>query len=80
MQKTYKMDKIENRKNIGKKIAAIRNEKGWTQRQLADKCGLQQSHIARIEQGKYSVGIDILTTIVSALDKEIKFVDKMVEE
>lgn len=74
------MDKIENRKNIGKKIAAIRNEKGWTQRKLADKCGLQQSHIARIEQGKYSVGIDILTTIVSALDKEIKFVDKMVEE
>ena len=74
------MDKIENRKNIGKKIAAIRNEQGWTQRQLADKCGLQQSHIARIEQGKYRVGLDTLASIADVLGKKIKFADKTSRE
>ena len=67
------MDKEEERKRIGQRIAAIRNEVGFTQRQLAERCGLQQCHIARIEAGKYSVGLDTLAAIAEALGRKIDF-------
>ena len=67
------MDKEEERKHIGQRIAAIRNEVGFTQRQLAERCGLQQCHIARIEAGKYSVGLDTLAAIAEALGRKIDF-------
>lgn len=67
------MNKEEERKRIGQRIAAIRNEVGFTQRQLAERCGLQQCHIARIEAGKYSVGLDTLAAIAETLGRKIDF-------
>ena len=67
------MNKEEERKRIGQRVAKIRTELGFTQRQLAEKCGLQQCHIARIEKGKYSVGLDTLSAIAKALGKNIDF-------
>ena len=49
---------------------------GMTQRQLAALCSMQDSHIARIEAGHYSVGLDTLTVIGDALGKRLEFVDK----
>lgn len=68
------MDKTEERQRIGRRIAEIRNVENLTQRQLAEKCGLQQAHIARIETGRYSVGFDTLTAIAEALGKTVDFV------
>lgn len=67
------MDKVKERTRIGQRIAEIRNEIGFTQRQLAERCGLQQCHIARIEAGKYSVGLDTLAAIAEALGRKIDF-------
>ena len=66
------MNKKEKRQEIGRRIAHLRAACGFTQRQLAAKCNLEQSHIARIERGKFSVGLDTLTAIAEALGKEVK--------
>jgi len=62
------------RLRIGQRIAELRKEHGMTQTQLAERCGLQQAHIARIEAGRYSVGLDTLTQIADALGMVIDFV------
>ena len=62
------------RKRIGQRIAELRKEQNLTQTQLADRCGLQQAHIARIEAGRYSVGLDTLAQIATALGMTIDFV------
>lgn len=62
------------RLRIGQRIAELRKERGLTQTQLAERCGLQQAHIARIEAGRYSVGLDTLAQIAEAMGMAIDFV------
>lgn len=64
------------RQRIGKLIADIRKEKGLSQVQLAELCGTHQGHIARIELGKYSVGLDTLANIAEALGCKIDITEK----
>lgn len=63
------------RLRIGQRIAELRKEQGMTQTQLAERCGLQQAHIARIEAGRYSVGLDTLAQIATALGMVIDFTE-----
>lgn len=58
---------------IGKRIAMLRAEQGMTQQELAEKAGIKREHVSRIEAGKYSVGLKILTNIARALGKDIDF-------
>lgn len=62
------------RLRIGQRIAELRKERGLTQTQLAERCGLQQAHIARIEAGRYSVGLDTLAQIADAMGMKIDFI------
>lgn len=74
----YKLDKDgkdDIRQIIGKRIAQLRVEAGMSQARLAELTGMAQPHIARIEAGRYSVGIDILGKIAAALDKRVDLVD-----
>lgn len=59
---------------IGSIIASIRKEKGFTQDDLAVKCGMQKQNISRIEHGKYSIGINILSKVCKALDCKIDII------
>ena len=79
------MNREEERARIGQRIAAVRKNvewtdgqgikrKGMTQGELAERCGLAQSHIARIERGYYSAGYDQLQAIADALGKNIDLV------
>ena len=53
-------------------LAALRDEKGLTQRQLADLCGKPQSTIARIESGTMLPSLRVLTEIAAAVGKRIE--------
>lgn len=68
------MDRDEQRKRIGQRIAAVRKEKGLTQAELAERSGYAQSHIARIEAGRYSVGFDTMEEIAEAMGKKVDLV------
>lgn len=62
------------RERIGKRIAELRKAKGLTQAQLAEKTGFPRSNIGRIETGKYSVGLDVLAKIASALGASVELI------
>jgi UDP-N-acetylglucosamine 1-carboxyvinyltransferase len=62
---------IEYQQKIGELIARIRNQRGLTQKELADKLKTSQSAINRIEAGKQNVTLEMLARISDVLNKEI---------
>ena len=67
---------MNDRERIGKRVAWIRKEKGISQAKLAELTGIAPGNIARIETGKYSTGIDILSKIADALNYKLDFTEK----
>lgn len=65
---------MEERERIGRKIADLRTAAGMTQEKLAELSEVGASHIARIEKGRYSVGIDVLSKIAGVFGKKIDIV------
>lgn len=55
------------RSAVGKRIKSIRLQRDMTQQELAAAADITKVHICRIEEGKYSVGIDVLDKIADAL-------------
>lgn len=70
------MNKEQERKRIGGKIAAWRKARGMTQQQLADMAGLAQQNLARVETGRYSSRLDTLAVIAEALGCQLEFIIK----
>ena len=66
---------MNDRERIGQEIATARQAKGLSQRDLADLTGLNQANVWKIETGKYSVGLDILSKICNVLGKRVNLVD-----
>lgn len=65
-------EKIANRIQIGNRISELRQEKGMSVIQLAEKCDVSRQNIYKIEDGKYNVSIDILYKVCKALGVELK--------
>lgn len=61
-------------------IIAKRKELNLTQIDLAEKCGLDRSHISRIEQGRYNITIDVMGKIANAFGCHMAFVSNGDEE
>ena len=66
----------QERLRMGERIATLRKSLGMTQTELAERTGLQRSHIVRLEQGKYGATIDVLSAIADALNCKIDFIEK----
>jgi DNA-binding Xre family transcriptional regulator len=67
-------DRQEQRTRIGKKIRQIREEKGIEAKDLAKLANIDAANLSRIEQGKYSVGIDSLSRIAFVLGCQIDII------
>lgn len=63
------------RRRIGDRISELRTIHRMTRDDLEERTGILRSHISRIEQGKYSIGLDTLTKIAHAFGMRIDFVD-----
>lgn len=48
-----------------------RQKKNITQQELSELCGINRTNIAKIENGKYNVSIDILSKVCNAIGYEI---------
>lgn len=57
--------------NLGKRIKALRNERGLTLVQLGQRVGLSASYLSQIERGVIMPSLTRLTTIANALDAEV---------
>lgn len=69
-------DKQGERNRIGSKIRQIREEKGIEAKDLARLANIDAANLSRIEKGKYSVGLDILSKLASSLGYHIDIVPK----
>ena len=67
-------DRNKERERIGARIKSIRKEQGMEAKALAEKVGIDPGNLSRIEQGKFSVGIDILNKIAGFLNMKLDFV------
>lgn len=56
---------------IGELITTARHHKGLTQKQLAQKCGMKQSAIARLERGSYLPSHITLKRIAQAVNMKL---------
>lgn len=63
------------RERIGQRIAMLRKSAGLNQIQLAERAGLQSSHISRIEAGKYAVTLETVQAIAEALGMTVDIID-----
>ena len=65
----------KDRIKIGNRIRTIREKQGYSASRIADAIGIRESSYNRIEEGKFSVGLDILSRIAEALGCEIDFIE-----
>lgn len=61
------------REDFGKRIEIFRKKKGLSQEELAELAGITRNNLSRIENGKYSPGLDILLKIGDALGEQLKY-------
>lgn len=54
--------------NIGKRIRYFRRKKKWTQQELGEACGTCKDIIGRCERGEENMGVQILGSIMEALE------------
>lgn len=70
----------DERVRIGKRIRDLREKKRMEARDLALLTGIDAANISRIEQGKYSTGVDILSRICVILDAHLDLIPNHEEQ
>jgi transcriptional regulator with XRE-family HTH domain len=53
---------------VGESIRRMRQERGWTQVELAGKAGLSANYVARLERGELSPSFFVACRIAEAFD------------
>jgi predicted transcriptional regulator len=67
--KEYKA--LEPEYEIIKQILKARSELNLTQKELAERIGIKQSNISRLESGNYNPSLDFLKKLAEGLGKEL---------
>lgn len=68
--------------SVGTRISQLRQDRGWTQKELADKAGIGSNHVSRIETGKmqprrstlktFEIDVDDLEALAQVPEKNIE--------
>ena len=58
--------------NIGERIKILREKSGYTQNSLADKAGVSQTHLRRVELGQADITVGHLQLVCDALDISVR--------
>jgi transcriptional regulator with XRE-family HTH domain len=53
--------------SFGKRMRALRSEKGWSQEEFAYQCGLHRTYIGHVELGKKNISFNNLAAVSAAL-------------
>lgn len=56
---------------LGRAVRGLREQRGWTQAQLASASGMTQSAVARFEAGGTIPSLPVLDRLAHALDAEL---------
>lgn len=58
----------ELQKLFGLNVRRVREERGWTQEELARRAGINRSYLGGVERGKRRVAMENIARIAQALD------------
>lgn len=72
---SWSSDREEERSRIGARLKVIRERKGMEAKSIARLAGIDPSNLSKIESGKYSVGLDILSKIASTIGASVDIVE-----
>ena len=62
--------------SLGEKIRQYRKSKGLTQEQLAEKIGIDNKHLSRIEKGRHMPTYHVLKKLSKVLDFDIYAIEE----
>lgn len=54
----------------GMRIRQIRKAKGWSQEELAKRCGISLNHLGQIERGKRKMSLDTFSSLCRELETD----------
>ena len=52
---------------LGKHLRKVREQRGWSQEELAFKCGLHRTYVGAVERGEYNLTLLTLRKITRTL-------------
>ena len=55
------------RKKFGKRLRALREERGWSQEEFADRAGLHRTYVSAVERGVRNPTLSVLERLSKAL-------------
>jgi transcriptional regulator with XRE-family HTH domain len=53
---------------VGSRVRALLNERGWSQEELGDRAGVHRTFIGQLERGQRSVSLSNLLKVAAGLD------------
>ena len=56
---------------FGRRVRKLRNKRGWTQVQMAEKLGLDRSYLADVERGKRNISLINMEIIARGFDLSV---------
>ena len=56
---------------VVRQLIALREQRGWSQRELADRAGMKQPQLARLETGQVEPKLDTLQRLAKAMDTRL---------
>jgi DNA-binding XRE family transcriptional regulator len=72
---SWSSDRLKERSRIGTRLKEIREKKGMEAKNIARLTGIDPSNLSKIESGRYSVGLDILSKIANAIGATVDIVE-----
>lgn len=54
------------RKKFGKRLRALREERGWSQEEFADRAGLHRTYVSAVERGVRNPTLSVLERLAKA--------------
>lgn len=61
---------------VGDQIKLLREEKGWTQKKLSEKSGIDRSSISLIENNKHGISLTVYKLLLHAMGYDLKIIKK----
>ena len=71
LRKTVEPESSPERVDVARQIRKVRTQSGYTQKDLAEKLGVIQQYISKVESGSENVTIDTLKRLADILDKRL---------
>lgn len=57
---------------VVRQLIALREQRGWSQRELADRAGMKQPQLARLETGQVEPKLDTLQRLAKAMGCDVQ--------